>query len=245
MYICTRIECTLISSMIKQFHHTGFLPIETLVQKKHENGRRISVIIPALNEAATIGPIIATIRQELVESRHLVDELLVVAGKSSDNTEAVARREGATVFCIDEIGPGVATCTGKGTALWKALHVAQGNIIVSIDADITNFDSRFVYGLIGPLLSDDSISFAKAYYKRPLMFDKAALENYGGRVTEILVRPFLSTFYPELAGLHQPLSGEYSFRRELVDDIQFPSGYSIEIGIILSLYKKYGLDIFA
>ncbi|MBD3345754.1 MAG: glucosyl-3-phosphoglycerate synthase [Chitinivibrionales bacterium] len=238
MHLCS-------STMIKHFHHTHFLPLDTLVRKKESAEATVSVVIPALNEAATIGPIITEIKKNLMERHPLVDECIVIAGKSSDNTEAVARNSGATVYPIDEIASDTSVRLGKGTALWKSLHVAKGDIIVSIDADITNFDSRFVYGLIGPLLDDQKLSFVKAFYERPLVFKDALLDNYGGRVTEILVRPFLSTFYPELARFRQPLSGEYSFRREIIMEIPFLSGYSIEIGTILYLYKYHGLDIFA
>jgi len=230
--------------MIKQFHHSEFLPLEKIYAKKEKTGISISCVIPTLNEASTVGDIITTTRRELMETLPLLDEIIVMDGDSDDNTVHCAQESGALVYKVNEIGD-TDTPMGKGTALWKSLSVAKGDIIVCIDADIREFDHRFVYGLIAPLLLDSTLVFVKGYYKRPMVVEDVTLDNYGGRVTEILVRPILSAFYPELARLFQPLAGEYSFRKDIISRIPFYSGYSVEIGLVLDLYKQFGLSAIA
>ncbi|MFP4540871.1 MAG: glucosyl-3-phosphoglycerate synthase, partial [Opitutales bacterium] len=133
---------------------------------------------------------------------------------------------------------------GKGENLWKAIHQLQGDIIVYVDADIKNIHPRFVTGLVGPLIEEESIQYVKAFYDRPLAFSQGIRPSGGGRVTEILVRPLFSLFFPELTALIQPLSGEYAVRRETLEEIPFPIGYGVETSHILDVYMKYGLDAF-
>ncbi len=230
--------------MIKQFHHKDFLPLRKIYSKKQESDTAISVVIPAYNEVSTIGSIISQIKHELIDVVPLCDEIVVIDGDSDDGTLQCAKDSGATVYRVSEIGENNLP-RGKGAALWKSLFVTQGDIIVCIDGDIKDFDVSFVYGLIAPLLYDSSLSFIKGYYERPMVIDDVTLDNHGGRVTEILVRPLLSTFYPELARLFQPLAGEYSFRKKTISQLPFYSGYGVEIGLILDLYKSLGLSAIA
>lgn len=230
--------------MIKQFHYRDFLPIEKICKKKQELNSTVSLVIPTFNEVSTIGDIVSIVKKELKDKQALLDEIIVMDGGSDDGTLQRARESGAQVFSVSEIGD-KSVPKGKGTALWKSLLVTKGDIIICIDADIKDFDIRFVYGLIAPLLYDSAISFVKAHYKRPIVVDDIILHNFGGRVTEILVRPFLSAFYPDLAKLSQPLAGEYSFRRDTITKIPFYSGYGLEIGLILNIYKSLGISSFA
>ncbi len=230
--------------MITQFHHKEFLPLEKICAKKEELGSCISLVIPTSNEETTVGDIVTVTRKRLMESQPLLDEIIVIDGDSDDNTVRCARESGATVYQVSEIGDNKIV-SGKGSALYKSLSVVQGDIVVCIDADIRNFDERFVYGLIAPLLYNENLAFVKSYYTRPMIVDDITLDNYGGRVTEILVRPVLSAFYPELARFYQPLSGEYSFRKEIISHLPFYSGYGVEIGLILDMYKQFGLSAIA
>jgi glucosyl-3-phosphoglycerate synthase len=175
----------------------------------------------------------------------LVDEMVVMDCESRDKTAAKAREAGARVVNINEVLPQRNLPLGKGTALWKSMFVTSGDIIACVDADITNFDSRFVYGIIAPLIHSADISFVKACYERPLDLQDMRADNYGGRVTEILVRPLLAMFYPKLAELIQPLAGEYALRRSLAESIPFFTGYGVEIGHILDIFTRYGLSHFA
>lgn len=222
---------------MQRFHHKNFVDVGRLLDLKQTAGQQVTVCIPTLNEAETIGAIVRGIRTELVERVPLVDEILVVDSASEDATREIAAGEGAEVFASAAIAPETGTHLGKGENLWKALHVARGSIICFIDGDIMNFHSGFVPGLVGPLLGDAGIDYVKAFYERPLAFGDATHATGGGRVSEILVRPLISLFYPELAEFLQPLSGEYAARRELLESLSFPVGYGVEIAHLIDLAR--------
>ncbi|MDR1430340.1 MAG: glucosyl-3-phosphoglycerate synthase, partial [Spirochaetaceae bacterium] len=173
------------------------------------------------------------------------DEIAVIDSSSKDNTRKVAERFGAKVFTSKTILPKYGTYKGKGENLWKSLYVLEGDIIVWVDADISNISPKFVYGLLGPLLEYDRISYVKAFYERPLRSSGSFVPSGGGRVTEILVRPLFSLFYPELARLIQPLSGEYSGRRELLERLPFSVGYGVELGNLLDILQLEGIEALA
>jgi glucosyl-3-phosphoglycerate synthase len=214
-------------------HHQQFQDIGGLLALKRS--QRISVCIPTLNEAETIGPIVACIRQQLMERVPLVDEILVIDSGSTDATRDQAAQAGAQVRLSADIAPESGTHLGKGENLWKALHCATGDLICYIDGDIRNFHAGFVTGLLGPLLSDPSVDYVKAFYERPLSHGDDLHPSGGGRVSEILIRPLLSLFYPELSAVLQPLSGEYAARRPLLESLAFPTGYGVEIAHLIDL----------
>ena len=193
-------------------------PVERLVERK--GGVRVSVVLPALDEEPTVGEIVAGVRR-LADRTGLVDEIVVIDSGSVDRTAAVAAAAGATVHHRDDILPEVGSRPGKGEVLWKALQVTAGDIIVYVDADLTDFGEHYVTGLLGPLLTDDSVLMVKAFYDRPLL-DVAAAG--GGRVTELMARPLLGLLRPELAGVIQPLAGEYAARRSLLEQLPFAAG---------------------
>lgn len=230
--------------MIREFRHEEFLPLQTLAEKKQTSKTKVSLVVPTFNEAATVGPIVEKASEALMRDAALLDEIIVMDGDSSDGTASIARDAGAKVYNVNDVAREHAAPPGKGSALWKAQFVAEGDIIVCVDADISNFQPHFVYGLIGPFFGDPDIVFAKAFYKRPLVFGDRTYENYGGRVTEILVRPLLCAFAPHLAGIYQPLSGEYAFRRKPIEKIPFSSGYGVEIGMIFDINRVFGLSRF-
>lgn len=218
---------------MQRFHHSQFVDAEALVAMKAR--QRVSVCIPTLNEAETIGAIVATVRNELMERVPLVDEILVIDSNSADRTREIAAEAGARVFQSAEIAPEAGSHCGKGENLWKALHASSGEIVCFLDGDIANFHPGFVTGLVGPLLTDPEIDYVKAYYERPLANGDALHSTGGGRVSEILVRPLLSVFYPELTPILQPLSGEYAARRGLFESLPFPTGYGVEIAHLIDL----------
>ncbi len=230
----------------KTFHHSAFSDIKALVKKKEESNTTISLCIPALNEEKTIGKEIVLFKSELIMHYPLLDEIIVIDSGSEDKTVETAREFGATVFLASEILSQYGNYKGKGENLWKAIYVTKGDIIVYIDADITNIHPRFVYGLLGPLLNDPEIKYVKAFYERPIAYAKNKHHPAGGgRVTEILVRPLLSLFFPELAAIIQPLSGEYAARRDVLEQIPFPVGYGIETAHLIDIYLKWGIEAFA
>jgi len=214
--------------------------VHALASAKHRRSTSISACLPTLNEAATVGNICRIIQRELIRPG-LVDEIIVCDTGSTDDTVEVARRSGARVVTTAEILP-TYTGTGKGAGSWKGLAAAQGDIIVWLDADVVNFHPGFVASLVAPLLQDTSIQMTKAFYRRP---DARGLPDGGGRVTEMVARPLLNLFFPELAYVIQPLSGEYALRRDLADSIPFLSDYAVDVGLLIDCCEVAGLDSIA
>jgi glucosyl-3-phosphoglycerate synthase len=216
-----------------------------LAEAKRAQGSTVSVVLPALDEEATVGAIVRAIRAELVERDPLVDEVVVVDSGSSDRTAAVARAAGARVVDTGTVLPDHGRVPGKGEALWKALHATSGDLVVFVDADLVGFDPQYVVGLVGPLLTDPGIGYVKALYDRPLTTTEGIVPSGGGRVTELLARPLLNAFWPELSGFVQPLSGEYAGRRALLERVPFVSGYGVEFGLLVDLAGLAGVDALA
>lgn len=223
----------------RSFHGNVFDRQDLMARKQ---GQRVSVVLPAKNEAATIGPIVTALRAELMQELPLLDEIIVIDSNSTDETSAVAAAAGATIAHQDQILPDTGCIPGKGEALWKSLAIASGDIIVFIDADLRGFNAQFAVGLLGPLLTDPQIQFVKSYYDRPLDDGVKVMPAGGGRVTELVARPLLNLFWPELAGVVQPLAGEYAGRRSLLECIPFVSGYGVEIGMLIDVLEAVGLD---
>jgi glucosyl-3-phosphoglycerate synthase len=210
-----------------------------------KRGTTVSVVIPARDEGATVGAIVATIRRSLCEQTRLVDEILVVDSRSTDNTVAVARAAGARVVSQDDVTRGMPRMDGKGDALWAGLAASTGDIVAFVDGDLQEFSPHFVTGLLGPLLTDSSVEFVKGFYHRPLVGAAGVEADGGGRVTELGARPLINLFWPELAGMVQPLAGEYAGRRRTLERIPFVSGYGVEIAMLIDLLDLVGLDALA
>ena len=222
-----------------------FEDLEHLVALKQEQGLTISLALPALNEAETVGKVIRTIRRALMERVPLLDEIVLMDSSSTDRTRAIARRLGVPVFVHQKMLPDYGARSGKGEALWKSLLATRGDIIAWIDTDITNIHPRFVYGILGPLLLNSHIQFVKGFYRRPLRVGDTIQAGGGGRVTELTTRPLLNLFYPELSGVVQPLSGEYAGRRAALEQMSFFSGYGVETGLLIDMFEGYGISAIA
>ena len=219
--------------------------MKELVEQKERTGLSISLCIPTLNEEQTIGKEVVIFKSELMNRYPLLDEIAVIDSGSQDRTLEVASGYGADTYLSAEILPEQGVKRGKGENLWKAIYQLKGDIIVYIDADIKNIHSRFVYGLVGPLIQRPEVSYVKAFYDRPLAFSNSIRHSGGGRVTEILTRPLFSLFYPELTGIIQPLSGEYAVRRDVLENLRFPVGYGVETSHLIDVYKSHGMKAFA
>ncbi|MFG2756829.1 glucosyl-3-phosphoglycerate synthase [Streptomyces wuyuanensis] len=215
-------------------------PLGRLLSAKQDT--TVSVVLPALNEEATVGEIVTVIRRELMTDEvPLVDELVVVDSGSTDRTAEVAARAGARVVHRDAILPRVPAVPGKGEVLWRSLLATDGDIVCFVDADLKEFSADFVSGIVGPLLTDPAVQFVKAMYDRPL----GDAPGQGGRVTELVARPLLNLHWPQLAGFVQPLGGEYAARRSLLERLPFPVGYGVELGLLVDALHTVGLDALA
>jgi glucosyl-3-phosphoglycerate synthase len=224
-------------------HHWDDWSLDELMAVK--GSRVVSLVVPARNEAATVGDVVTKVREALVDTVALVDEIVVIDSDSTDDTYAVATDAGATVHRSAEIRPDLGTRPGKGEAMWKSLFVTSGELIVFMDADLVDWDTHFVPGLLGPLLTDPSVELVKGFYERPLVSDGAAVPFEGGRVTELVARPLIRLLFPELAGLHQPLAGEWSVRRSLFEQLHVPHEYAVELAALVDTVRARGLEAIA
>ncbi|MEU9570187.1 glucosyl-3-phosphoglycerate synthase [Streptomyces massasporeus] len=225
-------------------------PLHRILAAKQRTGQTVSVVLPALNEEATVGDIVSVIRHDLMRQVPLVDELVVVDSGSTDRTSEVAAAAGARVVHRDGILPRLPAVPGKGEVLWRSLLVTRGDIVCFVDADLKDFSSDFVSGIVGPLLTEPDVDLVKAMYDRPLAteFDSLApgkTSGQGGRVTELMARPLLNMHWPQLAGFVQPLGGEYAARRSLLEQLPFPVGYGVELGMLVDALHLAGLDALA
>ncbi len=228
------------------FHYATFNDLKQLVDIKEQKQLKISLCLPTLNEEKTIAKEIVIFKSELMTRYPLLDEIIVIDSGSTDHTREIAREFGADVYEATDILPHLEQYKGKGENLWKALYITEGDIIVYLDADIKNIHHRFAYGLIAPLLLNEQIKYTKAFYDRPIATsDNKVRPTGGGRVTELVIRPLFSLFFPELTQILQPLSGEYAGYREIFEQIPFPIGYGIETSMILDIYHRWGLEVMA
>ncbi|MEU0070565.1 glucosyl-3-phosphoglycerate synthase [Streptomyces sp. NPDC006332] len=216
-------------------------PLHRILAAKRATGQSVSVVLPALNEEETVGDIVAVIRHDLMCQVPLVDEIVVVDSGSTDRTSEVAAASGARVVHRDDILPRIPAVPGKGEVLWRSLLVTGGDIVCFIDADLKEFSSDFVSGIVGPLLTEPGVDLVKGMYDRPL----GGKAGQGGRVTELMARPLLNMHWPQLAGFVQPLGGEYAARRSLLEQLPFPVGYGVELGMLVDALHLVGLDSLA
>ncbi|HEU4918346.1 MAG TPA: glucosyl-3-phosphoglycerate synthase [Candidatus Limnocylindrales bacterium] len=224
------------------FHHAEFADLRRLVQLKEKQGLTVSLVLPTLDEEETIGPIVRRAMREMMGRVPLIDEILVIDSQSTDRTREIAEAEGARVVQHPDVLPRYGSFRGKGEALWKSLFETSGDIVVWADTDVRNWHPRMVYGTLGPLLHEPRLQYVKGYYQRPIVQEGVLKEGGGGRVTELVARPLINLFYPELSGMIQPLAGEYAGRRTLLEAIPFFTGYAVEIGHLIDATERVGIE---
>ncbi|MFW5471207.1 glucosyl-3-phosphoglycerate synthase [Knoellia sp. CPCC 206435] len=208
-----------------------------------KGGRTISVVVPARDEEATVGSVVERLVADLVTGGGgLVDEVVVIDSDSTDATAEVAAGAGARVEAAAAIRPDLGSVPGKGEALWKSQFVTRGDLVVFVDADLVDWGTHFVTGLLGPLLVDERVHLVKAVYDRPMIDAEGREEETGGRVTELVARPWLALHRPELAGTVQPLSGEWAIRRTALASYSVPVGYGIEIAALIDTADTFGVE---
>jgi glucosyl-3-phosphoglycerate synthase len=235
----------------RQTSHWRDWPPERLMTAKQRTGTRISVVIPARNEERTVGRVVGALRQVLLIGTPLVDEIVVIDSDSTDGTGRAAERAGATVHRSRDIAPELGSYPGKGEALWKSLLVTRGDLLVFVDADLTQWGPHFVTGLVGPLLlggppgsgppdPGGQVQLVKGFYERVRTERDGSTSTEGGRVTELVARPLLSLWWPQLAAVVQPLAGEWAARRSLMESLTIPVGYGVELSTLLDTFTRHG-----
>ncbi len=219
----------------RTFHHSLYPPERVAAERSDT----VAVCLPARECAATIGPIVQTLAG--LRERGVIDELVVVDAGSRDGTAAIAAAAGATVLQESELMTDVGPVRGKGDAMWRALSALRSDVVCFLDADLQDFSGHFASGVIGPVVCEPRISFCKAFYRRPFTHGGVSVPDGGGRVNHIMARPALAMFFPELAGVRQPLAGEVAARRELLEQIPFTTGYGVEIAMLIDVWETIGL----
>ncbi|MBE7324785.1 glucosyl-3-phosphoglycerate synthase [Nocardioides sp. Y6] len=220
-------------------HHWRDWGLEELLAAK--GATTVSLVVPAHNEAATVGDVVTRCREVLLETAALVDEVVVIDSDSTDATYEVAADAGAVVHRAAEVRPELGVQRGKGEAMWKSQFVTTGDVTVFMDADLVDWDTHFVPGLLGPLLTDPAVQLVKGFYQRP----GAEGPYEGGRVTELVARPLIALLFPPLAGLVQPLAGEWAVRRDHFAQLSVPSGYAVELAALIDTWRTCGVDAIA
>jgi glucosyl-3-phosphoglycerate synthase len=220
-------------------------PAGQLRDLKQRQGCRISVVIPARNEERTVSDVVSSLSRTLMDETPLVDEVVVMDSDSTDATARVAAEAGATVYRAGEIAPELGTYPGKGEAMWKSLLVTKGDLLVFVDADLTQWGPHFVTGLLGPLLADEQVRLVKGFYARVFTESDGSTSTEGGRVTELVARPLISLWWPDLADVVQPLAGEWAARRTLMESLSIPVGYGVELATLMDTVSQHGLNSLA
>jgi len=206
---------------------------------KKNLGVKIAIILPSLNEEKTVDNVIKTALE--VKDAGVIDDIILIDSNSTDNTIAIAKSHGIPVYQHTEIVPEQGSYTGKGEAIYKSAYVTDADILAWVDTDIETITPRFFYGLLGPMLTHPEIKFSKGYFSRPVRVEAAGLELGGGRVTEILARPWINTFSPELSGYIQPLAGTVAIYRDSLLRMRIPANYGVEMAMLVQAVEQADL----
>ncbi len=231
----------------RSYDYRQFSDLEEMGRRKRELDLTVSAVLPCRNVADTIGGIVEEIHavNERAAGEPLVDQILAVDADSEDGTAEVAASKGAEVYSENELMSNYGGAHGKGDAMWRALSVARGDLVMYVDADTKDFKPQLVYGVLGPILYVPEVRFVKAAYRRPFKSYETVELDGGGRVTELTAKPLFNLFYPELTGFVQPLAGEFVADKELFCSIPFLTGYAVETGIMIDVLKRVGLGALA
>ncbi|MGH2737084.1 MAG: glucosyl-3-phosphoglycerate synthase, partial [Actinomycetota bacterium] len=233
-------DLALASWLERRTYSAGDYSIDELLGAKQ---RTVSVILPTRNVVTTIGPLIDALLP--LQNKGLFDEMLVVDADSTDGTVEQAQARGVLVYQESKLMSPFGPCRGKGDAMWRGLSATSGEIVCFLDTDTENFKESFLVGLLGPLFNDPSLSLIKGSFRRPFKMGEKVTPTGGGRVTELMARPVLNLYVPELSGFAQPLAGEIAGARALFESIPWPVGYGIEIGMMIDALRLVGLDALA
>jgi glucosyl-3-phosphoglycerate synthase len=214
--------------------------VTSILYDRLKQDQRISLCIPARNEAKTIGSLLASLFGHRVLTDGLIDEVIVIDDRSDDDTALIAAQCGATVWSSSEWMGRFGVSRGKGDAMWRSVAASTGEIIAWCDADLSDFDPSMLWELLRPMLLDDGLLFVKGYFDRN---EQGTVG--GGRVTELAARPLLSVLFPDLAGIRQPLSGMVAIRRSAAEALSFEADYGVDVGLLIGMYQRFGRDAIA
>jgi glucosyl-3-phosphoglycerate synthase len=224
---------------LRSFHHSVYTPQRIVAERRG----RVTVCLPARECAATVGEVVTAL--DALRGEGVLDEILVVDADSGDGTAEIAAAAGARVVQEAELMPTCGPVLGKGDAMWRALGACEGELICFLDADTEGFSAHFACGLLGALVCEPGVQFAKAFYRRPLQAEGEPAGEGGGRVNHLMARPALELLYPPLAGIRQPLAGEVAATRELLERLPFATGYGVEIAMLIDAWHAVGLGAMA
>lgn len=136
---------------------------------------------------------------------------------------------------------------GKGRNVWYCMGyiLASGKAesVALHDCDIVTYDRGLLARLIYPVANPNfNYEFCKGYYAR------VADGKINGRVSRLLVTPLLralkrvvgeSEYLEFMDSFRYPLAGEFSFRRDVLNDIRIPSDWGLEIGVLSEMHRNY------
>lgn len=136
---------------------------------------------------------------------------------------------------------------GKGRNVWYCMGyiLATGRCesIALHDCDILTYDRSLLAKLIYPVAHPQfNYEFCKGYYAR------VADGKINGRVSRLLVTPLLralkrtvgnNEYLEFMDSFRYPLAGEFSFRRDVLNDIRIPSDWGLEIGVLSEMHRNY------
>ncbi|MFT4035000.1 MAG: glycosyltransferase [Patulibacter sp.] len=220
---------------LQQLHHLHF-GLRAVAERRE---RSVAVIVPTLNEAATIGRTVAAL---VALRRAGVLDRVLVADASTDDTPRIAERAGAEVVRQRDLHTDLGPVLGKGDAMWRAASICTGEeVLCFVDGDSADFADHFPLALIGATAMAGH-RFAKGTYQRPFLDTTGRRSTGGGRVTQLTAKPLLAILFPPLAAFGQPLSGEIAIERDLLARLPLATGYAVDVALLIDVWRAVGLD---
>jgi glucosyl-3-phosphoglycerate synthase len=208
---------------------------ENLLEKKITSGVSVSAVVPMRGKGRGTAALLAALGP-LAEAG-LVDEKIVLCPEGEEARSA----NGAKVYRDADLMPGFGPVRGYGDALWRGLSVAEGDVVLFLDPSVPDPEGRRTLGLLGPLLSRQELSFVKGFSTQTNGADGLGPEG----LSELLARPLINLYRPELAGFVEPLSSEFAARRTLLASLSFPAGYGAALSLLLDVASTAGVRALA
>lgn len=213
--------------------HTDF----DIAQLAATRERTVAVVVPARDEQATIT---ATVEVLVGLRRQGLIDRVIVADDSRDATPTLAAQAGAEVVRQADLRAEAGPVRGKGDAMWRGLSVVEEDIVCFVDADSSDFSACLPAGLLGAVLTG-GVAFAKGTYRRPFHDTQGWQPTGGGRVTELVAKPLLRRFFPEVAAFDQPLAGEIAAETHVLRALPMATNYAVDVALLIDVWRAQGL----